>query len=389
MKYDVAVIGAGPAGSTAAALFARAGHHVLLVDRDSFPREKVCGEFLSWDALPLLDVLGLLETLDDLGCPRIDRGRIAGARRFAEFPLPGIARGVSRFTLDALLASAAQKAGCELLEGHTVTSVESSGDSYRLELRRRSEEEDAVVVARRVFGAWGRWGRLDQQLARSFIRATRRHFGFRLHARAAGYDRPSNVIELHSFDGGYLGVASVEGDLTNVCGLVSAERLRPRRDRWTALERELREERASLQELFDKHSPAGEYISSDPVIFGGKEHSMIGIPFIGDTSGMIDPLTGNGMAMAIQSGALAFRSALRGESDRWDERWSEWFAPRLVWSRTAAALLTRPALVDAGSAAGIAGHTARLLASHTRLTHDRSQRLAHDVHALLQERGRE
>ncbi|MGZ8710980.1 MAG: NAD(P)/FAD-dependent oxidoreductase, partial [Thermoanaerobaculia bacterium] len=88
---EVAIIGAGPAGSTLAALLAERGVQVTLFDKDTFPRDKLCGEFLSYDALPILEPLGVVDAIDRAEAPRIERCRVIGARTY-EFELPHAAR---------------------------------------------------------------------------------------------------------------------------------------------------------------------------------------------------------------------------------------------------------------------------------------------------------
>ena len=204
---DVAIIGAGPAGSTLAALLAGRGISVALYDRDAFPRDKLCGEFLSYDALPVLEPLGVVDEIDKAGAPRIERCRVVGSKRTYEFAFPHAARGVSRFYLDDLLHRVAQQRGARAM----VNTV--------------NELPEAKVIV----GAWGRWGRFDQQLGRKFVRdRSHRNFGFKRHYRRvedrqsclSGTGRiacppPSNVIDLHSFKRGYLGVNAVEGGITN------------------------------------------------------------------------------------------------------------------------------------------------------------------------------
>src|SRR5947209_15023084 len=97
-SFDVAIVGAGPAGSTLGTLLARRGASVVLIDRDRFPRDKLCGEFLSSDALPILQRFGI--TLH--GTPAITHCRVVGRRRSYEFDFPQAARGVSRRLLDDL-----------------------------------------------------------------------------------------------------------------------------------------------------------------------------------------------------------------------------------------------------------------------------------------------
>jgi len=355
---EVAVIGAGPAGSTLAALLARRGIAVALIDRDAFPRDKLCGEFLSYDALPVLDALGV--TLAD--APFIHRCRVVARHRTWEFDLPHAARGVSRMLLDDMLFRTAVAAGATPL---TATATDLT-----------------MTNARVVVGAWGRWGRFDTQLARSFVRdRAHRNFGFKRHYRGA---TDANVIELHSFRRGYLGVAAVENGFTNICGLVHASRLAHHKGRWDAFVEEIRAEEPALEAMYARYTPAQEsFLSSEPVIFRARSAVEHGVFMVGDASGIIDPLTGNGMAMAIQSALVAAPfvvEALRGDraraEDAYRQRHHELFARRIHWSRRAAFLLSRPALLDA-ALAGVRGPTAgTFLVRRTRADRDAIARLA-------------
>ncbi len=355
---EVAIIGAGPAGSTLAALLARRGIAVALIDRDTFPRDKLCGEFLSYDALPVLDALGVMLA----EAPFIHRCRVVARHRTWEFDLPHAARGVSRMLLDDLLFRTAVAAGATPV---TATATDLT-----------------TTNARVVAGAWGRWGRFDAQLGRSFVRdRAHRNFGFKRHYRGP---TDANVIELHSFRRGYLGVAAVEGGITNICGLVHASRLAHHKGRWDAFVDEIRAEEPALEAMYARYTPAQEnFLSSEPVIFRARSAVENGIFMVGDASGIIDPLTGNGMAMAIQSALVAapfIVDALRGDraraEDAYRERHHELFAKRIHWSRRAAFLLSRPALLDA-ALAGVRGPAAgTFLVRRTRADRDAIARLA-------------
>lgn len=382
---DVAIIGAGPAGSTLAALLASRGVRVALYDRDAFPRDKLCGEFLSYDALPILDALGLLAEIDRAGAPQIARCRVVGSARTYEFAFPRAARGVSRLFLDDLLLRTAVARGAVRRDGVTVSSV---------------EELDAKVIV----GAWGRWGRFDQQLQRAFVRdRSHRNFGFKRHYRRcppervegpspshaersfAGWAAQDDTIHLYAFSRGYLGVNAIEGGRTNICGLVHASRLAQHKGRWDSFITMIRAEERRLEELYARHEPAQEqYLSSEPVIFRARSAVEGGIFMIGDASGVIDPLTGNGMAMAIQSALLLAPMIIRllewpsrrgGIEDEYRARHRAMFAPRIAWSRRVAALLSRPRLLDATLAAVRTPRAGELFLRRTRAASEEIERL--------------
>ena len=361
MEVDVAIIGAGPGGSTLAALLAARAVNVALIDRDSFPRDKLCGEFLSYDALPILDHLGI-----DLGnVPHIHQCRVVARRRTYEFDFPHAARGTSRMFIDALLFRTAIARGATPHEGVTVASLED-------------------VNARVIVGAWGRWGRFDTQLRRRFVRdRSHRNFGFKRHYRGVPNE---GTIELYSFGRGYLGVSDVEDGVTNICGLVHASRLAGHKGKWDSFVDMIRSEEPSLETLYSRYAPAQEnFLSSEPVIFRARSPVERGVFMVGDASGVIDPLTGNGMAMAIQS-ALVLAPLIvrllahpdeRGAIEReYRARHAAMFRPRIAWSRRVASLLSRPALLDASLRAVRGRAAGELLLRRTRADRDEVARLA-------------
>jgi flavin-dependent dehydrogenase len=358
---DVAIIGAGPAGATLAALLASRGVDVALIDRDTFPRDKLCGEFLSYDALPILERLGI----DLQVAPYIHRCRVVARRRTYEFEFPHPARGTSRMFLDALLFRTAIARGARAAESTTINSLD--------ELR-------APVVV----GAWGRWGRFDTQLERGFVRdRSHRNFGFKRHYRGAPN---SGVIELYSFDRGYLGVNDVEDGATNICGLVHASRLSRHKGRWDSFVETIRSEEPSLETLYSRYAPAQEnFLSSEPVIFRARSPVEGGVFMIGDASGVIDPLTGNGMAMAIQSALvlapfivrlLANPNQREAIEREYRSRHAAMFRRRIAWSRRVASLLSRPALLDTALRMVRGGKAGEFLLRHTRADRDAMARLA-------------
>jgi menaquinone-9 beta-reductase len=348
VRTEVAIIGAGPAGSTLAALLASRGVSVALIDRDVFPRDKVCGEFLSYDALPIVDRLGIAEEIDRIAAPAIDRCRVIGRQRTYEFALPEPARGISRYQFDTLLFRRALVCGARAWSGWTATTI----DPVKRRVSLDRQDERATIRADVIIGAWGRWGRFDTQLERAFVKdRAHRSFGFKRHYRTPA--AASHTIDLYSFRRGYLGVSPIEDGMTNICGLVHGKRLTGHRGKWESFIAMLRSEEPQLEALYASHKAAQEsFLTSEPVIFRARSAVEQGVIMIGDASGVIDPLTGNGMAMALQSAALAVpfvRDVLakKAEADAYRQAHAEFFAPRIRWSRRVAMILSRPRLLEA------------------------------------------
>jgi len=369
VSYDVAVVGAGPGGSTLAALLAMRGLSVALIERDTFPRDKLCGEFLSYDALPIVEALGI--DLD--GAPAIDRCRVVSRHRTYEFAFPHAARGISRMKLDELLFRKAIALGATACDGQTATVVE----------QHRVVTDRGEIKAKVVAGAWGRWGRFDQQLDRAFVHdRSHRNFGFKRHYRGP---REIGIIELYSFARGYLGVSDVEEGITNICGLVHADRLAGHKGKWDSFIETIRAEEPRLEAMYCGFEPAQEhFLSSEPVIFRSRSAVEGGIFMIGDASGVIDPLTGNGMAMAIQSALVAAPYIVcaltdRSAEDQYRQEHRRMFGKRIGWSRRVAALLSRPAMLDQSLRLARGPAIGAFLLRHTRAARDEMARLVDRV----------
>lgn len=354
IRADVVVLGAGPGGSTLAAILASRGADVVLIERDTFPRDKLCGEFLSYDALPVLERTGVLSDIEARGARPIVACRVLTAARAYEFALPSPARAISRVALDDILFRGAVARGARPMSGWTVTSV----DPRARTVDATNAEATVRIEARVLAGAWGRWGRIDRQLARPFTEEREhRYFGFKRHYRMTDHD--DRAIELLSYRDGYLGVNAIEGGTTNVCGLVHQRRLTGHRGGWDAFVEQLRRESPQLDSLFAGATPVQrEFLSCEPVVFAARAPVEEGVFLVGDAAGIIDPLAGNGMAMAIQSAAIAaplILARLRLEDDEaplraYTAEWHAAFDSRLRWSRRIAWVLSRPGLLRAAIA---------------------------------------
>lgn len=353
LAADVVIVGAGPGGATLGALLARHGVSVTILDRETFPRDKVCGEFLSWDSLAILESIGALSILDQRGARQIGRCAIVLPEREYTFDFPAPARGISRRVLDEVILDQAREHGATVMEGWSATRVEPRRNETGFVLAKGRSGQELKISSRVIVGAWGRWGRLDVQLQRRFVRETRRrHFGFKRHYARGPEDE--GMIRLYSFGHGYLGVSPVEDGRTNICGLVHGQRIKSMKGGWETLIDSLREEAPELDTLFRREPKQDEFLSSEPVIFTAREPVIDGLLLVGDAAGIIDPLAGNGMAMAIQSALLAAGTVLQRLSggrlaevaDRMYARhFSDWFDSRIRWSRRSAMVLSRPRLL--------------------------------------------
>jgi flavin-dependent dehydrogenase len=333
--YDAAVIGAGPAGSAAAAELASAGCRTLLIEKERFPRRKVCGTYLAADALSSLERLGAVEAVRSAGPETIARARLhlPGASPVA-FDLPSPGLGISRALFDTLLAERAEAAGAEVRFGTRVVSLAGSTGEFRL-----STGDGGEIRARVVIGAWGRWDALDRSLARAFQVNRARYLAWNAEYRG-GPDALAGEVRLYAFSGGYCGLSRVEGGRVNLAGVV-AERLRPSGG-WDALLAKARRDNEALDaDLAGLGTGDGGFLGAGPVFFTAKPPVEGGILMVGDAAGVVDPFSGEGQAIALASGLLAGETSARfldGElqtdelTRSYAKRWRDNFAGRFAWS---------------------------------------------------------
>nr|PZN34249.1 MAG: monooxygenase [Chloroflexota bacterium] len=348
---DIIVIGAGPAGSSLAHALARRGWDVLLVERDTFPRHKVCGEFLSPESQASLSALGLLDTVAGLAPTTMRAATLTAASgRSLRVALPGDAWGVSRFALDAALARAAETAGATLRTATYALEMEVSEVGARVRLRAggemRVEHARAAVVACGRHPARGLRARPPRAAHKTGV-------GVKCHIAGIAA-RPE--VELYLFEGGYAGLAPVGGGLVNLCLLVSREAFRRAGGDPRAVIAALGRWNPALGERLAGGQIVSEtLVSVAPVDTGDEPAPWHGAARLGDAAAMIPPLCGDGMAMALRAAELCapLADALLGGRitlGAWEaayrSAWRREFGPRLRAARVLQAALVRPPLAE-------------------------------------------
>jgi geranylgeranyl reductase family protein len=313
---DVVVVGAGPAGSIAALTLARAGVRVRLVDRERFPRDKLCGDTVNPGALALLDGLGLGARVRAAALPI--RGMTVtgpnGARVTAAYP-DGIAgAALTRRELDQMLLEAAVAAGARLEDGVTVrgTSADASGRVARVLIRHAGRNGD--ITARVAIAADGRASRIGSSLGLSSWARHPRRWAF-----GAYYDGVTDVTargEMHVRPDGYVGVAPLPGGLVNVCCVREWDRLRHADvDRAVTQPTQVLEAAIAadrhLRDRFATASRVSGVTVLGPLAVDAAAAGCPGLLLAGDAAGFVDPMTGDGLRFALRGGVLAAEHALQ------------------------------------------------------------------------------
>lgn len=296
-QYDLIVAGAGPGGSSAAITAARMGARVLLLEQGHFPRHKVCGEFVSAESLELLRQL-LVHAPNGLDiverAPKLTRARMFLQGTSIEIPVLASA-SIPRFEMDDRLWRAAQAVGVECRDGVTVEQIRANGEFQAV-------TSDGVFSATTAIATTGRWSKLRQPAAKP---KAKRLIGVKAHFREKD---PVLSTDLYFFSGGYCGVQPVDSETVNVAALVKA-------DVATEL-RALFELNGELAKRSRGWELTMDPVSTAPLVFAEPEPERDGVLFAGDTAGFIDPFAGDGISLALRSGAAAAQSAMHAITGR-------------------------------------------------------------------------
>ncbi len=319
-EIDVLVVGAGPAGSSAAWHLAREGAQVMVLDRARFPREKPCAEYLSPEASRILAAMGALEKCEAAGAAHLAgmvirapngahiRGEFAAAHGFHAFRDRGLA--LRRPVLDTILLERARVAGAEVREGEQVISVLRNSRGAVCGVRVRAEAYGARDIrARLVIGADG----LRSTIARR-MGVARRTLGPRRLAFIGHYRDVEGITdfgEMHVEREGYAGFADVGNGLTNVAVVVPRARVRDGvaggpaafLERWIAA-------RAHLAPRMTHASRATTVRVTGPFASHASHAWGRGVALVGDAADFFDPFTGEGIYAALRGGELLAPFAL-------------------------------------------------------------------------------
>ncbi|HLK06437.1 MAG TPA: NAD(P)/FAD-dependent oxidoreductase [Candidatus Angelobacter sp.] len=283
-QYDLIVVGAGPAGSACAITAARAGAKVLLLEKDRFPRQKVCGEFVSPESLGLLH--GFLEDGRFQSCPQVILSRIFLDNKVLKLPVSPAAQSIPRFDLDPALFAAATNMGVTACEGVSVVEVTQDAIFH-------VHTSEITYSARAVVNATGRWSKLTQ----FDVAGKEKWIGLKAHFTEHA---PPQTVDLYFFSGGYCGVTPVGPNSVNTCAMVRADAAHTLEDVFTKEPRLFQRSR-SWQALFPP-------VTTSPLYFREPETESDGIFLAGDAAGFIDPFAGDGISLALQSGTLVAQS---------------------------------------------------------------------------------
>ena len=337
ITYDLAIVGGGLAGLALSIQTAKQGYKVILFEKEQYPFHRVCGEYISLESWNFLESLGVdLRALNISHIKKLRVSDINGNSFEQELPLGGF--GISRYKLDHILAEIAKQSGVVVYEQTRVNDIRFLNDVFTIESS-KSDFRAKVVAA-----GYGKRSNLDVKWKRPFILAKKNklnnYIGIKYHVR---YNFPGDLIALHNFKKGYCGISKVEGDKYCLCYLTNADNLQSSGNDIKKMEKTILSVNPHLKKIFEEC----EMIMEEPVIisqisFDKKSLIEDHVLMIGDAAGMITPLCGNGMSMALHASKIAgeqIKDFLKGTISResmekkYSANWNKLFAARLRTGR--------------------------------------------------------
>ena len=321
-SYDVIVAGAGPAGSSLAIRLATAGLRVMIVEQKQFPREKLCGEFISPECLVHFDDLGVSADISSSNGTSLEKtvfysrgGRGVSVRSewFGNADLHAL--GLSRAEMDRVLIERARSLGVEVLQDTGVSGLLMVKDIVCGVTVKDKNGNVVEKTAKLTVDATGRTRSLARRLDRSTDqRSAAKHVAFKTHLRGADVD--AGACEIYVYRGGYGGCNRVENNLYNLCFIVSVDDTKRLNSDAERVMREVVFTNERARSAMNNAVVAKPWLAVPIERFGrGELVPANGLICVGDSAAFIDPFTGSGILLALESGKIAANAIVRELND--------------------------------------------------------------------------
>lgn len=370
-SFDVSIVGGGLAGLSAAIMLSKKGHRVILFEKEQYPFHKVCGEYISLESRELLKSLGI--PLDRWQLPLIDKLSLTspdGTELQQKLPMGGF--GVSRYKIDQELKNIAQANGVRIMEATRVHDVMFDKRKFFL------QTDGGVFTSTVCSISAGKRSNIDVKWKREFTgrkpNVLNNFIAVKYHVQL---EHPRNVIALHNFSGGYCGVSPIENNRTCICYLTTAANLRKSGNDIKKMEKDILSRNVFIKDAFENSTMLYDKpLTISQVSFDKKEQVQHHALMLGDSAGLIAPLCGNGMSMALFSSSIAVplisdflqqRITRQELEDFYTIRWKRSFGRRLKAGRIIQSLFGKEWLTN--TTVGVLRHFPAAVRQIIRLTH--------------------
>ncbi|MES2380414.1 MAG: NAD(P)/FAD-dependent oxidoreductase [Bacteroidota bacterium] len=335
--FQCAIIGGGLGGLTLAIQLAQKGYQVVLFEKENYPYHKVCGEYVSMESWNYLERCGVPLTAFNL--PTLTQLKISAPNgQYLTHTLKPGGFGISRYKLDYSLAQLAIGSGVKVIENCKVNEVTFTDNAYQI------ETSNGSFISEVLIGAYGKRSNIDIKLQRNFInnklQGLNNYVGVKYHVKA---DLPANIIELHNFENGYCGISKIEDDRYCLCYLTNAANLKKYNGSIAEMEKGILMKNPFLHRyLTEFKSFYDKPLVISQISFAAKTQSENGVLMLGDAAGLITPLCGNGMSMAMHASymlskllPLYFEKKITKHAltNEYTKQWNQQFKSRLWFGR--------------------------------------------------------
>ena len=300
---QIAIVGGGPAGLASAIFLAKQGWQITLFERKTFPHNKVCGEFISPESWYIFKQLDLSDEIYGTNPPSINQlliadsqGTCLSARLKPLHTLNSTAFGLSRETLDTLLYEKAKSLGIDIKTEYSVYKTQTEGDRVNVAAVDLPTGKSSYFTCQFAIYATGR------QLVspkNTRIKKSNKNQLFGIKAHFENVRLIEDNVELHSFENGYLGLANIDQNLTNLCFVIPQKILSEYRGDIDSVVENIIEQSPLLQERFREANKASPWYTTGPLQSGLKRFYEDRCFYVGDSCGAIEPLSGDGITMAL------------------------------------------------------------------------------------------
>ncbi len=366
--FEAVIIGAGPAGSSAAILLARAGWSVALVEKQVYPRRKVCGECIAASNLPLLDALGLGAMFEASAGPELRKVVFMHGNNSVVADLPSAkhekfqwGRALGRETLDTMLLEQARMSGATILQPWSVQKINGSAGNWYCEIRNENTQALQKLHASVAIAANGSWESLpSERPSRRLARSASDLFAFKANFNQVNLE--DGLLALLSFDGGYGGMVVADDAQATLACCIRRNKLQELRHESPServgdiVEAMLKRESIGVRSALQGALLTGNWLSTGPINPGIKISPDEDLFRIGNAAGEAHPIIGEGISMALQSAWLLCAYLVKAQnSDQiriatshreiataYATEWRQSFAPRLRLAAIFAHTAMRP-----------------------------------------------